>query len=121
MNKRILLIGLEPTLIRYNEFPGLNPQKVLDGLKDEVENGLKLGYEIELCLIRPDGGDINTITEKISQKEFDCIVIGAGIRIGLEYFLLFEKVINLAHQAQGAKICFNTNPTDTLKAISRWV
>lgn len=38
-----------------------------------------------------------------------------------EHLLLFEKLLNLVHaQAPGAKICFNTKPTDTPEAVQRW-
>lgn len=33
-----------------------------------------------------------------------------------------EKVINIIHQhAPTARICFNTNPSDTLEALKRWI
>lgn len=122
--KQVLLIGLEPTLIKhgYEKFSNLDPQKVLEGIKNEIETGLNLGYKIEPCFINPDGSDIGNITKKISQKQFDCIVIGAGIRIIPEHLLLFEKVINLVHQnVPDSRICFNTNPTDTVEAINRMI
>jgi hypothetical protein len=35
---------------------------------------------------------------------------------------LFEKILNLVHTlAPDAKICFNTNPSDTLEAVQRWI
>jgi|SRR5580700_11390685 hypothetical protein len=38
-----------------------------------------------------------------------------------EYNLLFEKVMNAIHQkAPSAKLCFNTNPSNTAEAILRW-
>jgi hypothetical protein len=54
---------------------------------------------------------------------YDCIMIGAGLRIVPPYFLLFEKLINVIHQRAPAstKLCFNTNPTDTAEAVRRWV
>lgn len=120
--KQVLLIGLEPTHLNYDLFPDLNSDKVLAGLKSEVEEGKKLGYEIELCLINPDGSDVNVILDRLQKKQFDCILIGAGVRTIPEYFLLFEKAINLVHQnAPRSKICFNTNPTDSIKAVSRWI
>jgi len=65
---------------------------------------------------------MDMISQKLSEKQFDCIVIGAGVRELPEYFLLFEKIINLVHQnAPASKICFNSKPTDTIEAIKRWI
>jgi hypothetical protein len=121
-NKRVLLIGFEPTTLDFSSFPDSNAEKVMAGLKKEQKKGLELGYDIELCLINPDGSDINIISQKLSKDKFYCVLIGAGVRTLPKYFILFEKVINLVRQnAPSSIICFNTNPNDSLEAIQRWV
>ncbi|WP_428324371.1 hypothetical protein [Nitrosopumilus sp.] len=121
-NKRVLLIGFEPTTLDFGSFPDFNAEKVMEGLKKGQEKGLELGYEIEICLINPDGSDIDIISQKLSKGKFNCVLIGAGVRVSPEYFLLFEKAINLVHQnAPSSIICFNTNPNDSLEAIQRWI
>ena len=60
--------------------------------------------------------------QTLSRKTFDCVLIGAGVRLDPEHFLLFEKLINVVHEyAPKAKICFNTSPGDTAAAVMRWV
>jgi hypothetical protein len=60
--------------------------------------------------------------QTLSRKTFDCVLIGAGVRLDPEHFLLFEKLINVVHEhAPTARICFNTNPGDTAAAVMRWV
>jgi hypothetical protein len=55
-------------------------------------------------------------------KRYDCVMIGAALRLPPERLLLFEKVLNLVHAlAPGARICFSTNPSDTSDAMQRWV
>jgi hypothetical protein len=50
------------------------------------------------------------------------VVIGAGLRVPPAHLMLFEKLINLVHAgAPGARICFNTKPTDTVEAVQRWL
>jgi hypothetical protein len=120
--KRVLVIGLEPTSLDYSSFPDLNAEKVMDGLRKEQDRGRGLGYDIEVCLVKPNGTDMDMIPQKLSENQFDFIVIGAGVRVLPEYFLLFEKIINLVHQnAPTSKICFNSKPTDTIEAIKRWI
>ncbi len=89
-------------------------------IKDET-NLNALGYDAQLCLIDLGSTAENVVLQKISQEMFNYIMIGAGIRALPENFFLFEKLINLIHQnAPTAKICFNTNPSDTAEAILRW-
>jgi hypothetical protein len=58
----------------------------------------------------------------LKTKPYDCVMIGAGIRIIPSSFLLFEKLINVVHtNAPHAKLCFNTKPSDTAEAVMRWV
>ena len=48
-------------------------------------------------------------------------MIGAGVRKNDEHFLLFERLVNVAHEhAPRARIAFNTGPTDSDAAILRW-
>ena len=120
--KQVLLIGFEPTTLDFSSFPDFNAEKIMEGLRKEQKKGLGSGYDIELCLIKPDGTDIDMISQKLSENKFDCILIGAGVRVSPKYFLLFEKAINLVHQnAPSSIICFNTNPNDSLETIQRWI
>jgi hypothetical protein len=49
-------------------------------------------------------------------------MIGAGLRGLVENIILFERVMNVIHQdAPLAKLCFNTQPSDTVEAVLRWV
>jgi hypothetical protein len=62
------------------------------------------------------------LQRQLKQTQFDCIMIGAGVRANPSNFLLFEKLINVVHEhAPQAKICFNTVPSDTADAVKRWL
>jgi hypothetical protein len=55
-------------------------------------------------------------------RNFDCVVIGAGLREPPERLLLFERIINLVHRlAPNASIAFNATPADTAEAVRRWI
>lgn len=59
--------------------------------------------------------------DALKSKHFDCVLIGAGLRLPPERLLLFETIINLIHRlAPRAGICFNTTPADTAEAVQRW-
>jgi hypothetical protein len=125
--KSVLVIGLQPTLINFSDpeyvaFPGMDAAKVLAGLKEGKDSLVNLGYDVQMCLT--DFGDTAeaVVQTQLEQKRFDCILIGAGVRTIVGNFLLFEKLINVVHaHAPQAKLCFNTNPSDTAQAVMRWL
>ena len=119
------MIGLDPTLIDFSQpgyAPGLDAEKVLAGLKASDDELTRLGYSVQMCLT--DFGETaeEAVRNRLEQEQFDCILIGAGVRTNPSNFLLFEKLINVVHKhAPQAKICFNTMPNDTAAAVKRWV
>lgn len=121
--KRVLVIGLDPSLIDFSQpgyLPGLDAKKVLAGLKGSEEELTRLGYEVESCLT--DFGETaeEVVRRQLGQTQYDCIVIGAGVRAVPSNLLLFEKLINVIHEhAPKSKICFNTTPADTAEAVQR--
>jgi len=125
--KSVLVIGVQPTLMDFSDpdyaaYPGMDAVKVLAGLKASEDSLTDRGYDVQMCLT--DFGETAeaVVRDQLEQKQFDCIVIGAGIRTIAGNFLLFEKLINVVHaHAPQAKLCFNTGPTDTVEAVQRWL
>ena len=118
---QVLVIGLEPTLVDFSSMPDMNAGKVRAGLEADQAKLAALGYEAELCLTDLGATAADVVARKLSEKAFDCVVIGAGIRTLPAYFLLFEQLINVVHRAApDARICFNTRPSDTAEAVQRW-
>lgn len=123
--KRVLIIGLDPTLIDFSQpgyATGMDATKVLAGLKSSKDELIRLGYSVQMCLT-DFGETAEAVVESvIKQKRFDCVLIGAGMRTNPSNFLLFEKLINVLHEhAPQARICFNTLPSDTAAAVQRWL
>jgi len=90
------------------------------GLEADAAYLNALGYDAELCLT--DFGETagTVLDERLKKKSFDCILIGAGVRLIARNTPLFEKLVNVAHvDAPRAKLCFNTKPTDTAAAVQR--
>ena len=119
--KKVLLMGIDPKLIRHP--PGWDANKVQTALEDANKRLTELGYEVQGCLVDLGETAESVVSDILSREKFDCIMIGAGIRILPEHTILFEKLINTIHQKappSSSKICFNTNPGDTVEAILRW-
>lgn len=124
--KNVLLVGLEPKTIDYSgmdyqPFSKLGPELVQAGLDADVEKLTRKGIDAELCL--DAAADLPATLEiRLRDKTYDCILVGAGVRLVPKNFLLFERVINIIHMlAPKAVICFNTKPDDSMEAVGRWL
>ncbi|KRA55756.1 hypothetical protein [Devosia sp. Root635] len=120
--KTVLAIGIDPAFADLSAMPGYTVDVVRAYLDAQINRIGEFGYEVESCLV--DLGDTaeGVVEKALRSKEFDCVVIGAGLREPPELLLLFEKVVNLVHTlAPGARIAFNSSPTDTAEAVQRWL
>ena len=124
---KVLLVGLEPTLINFSDaayaaFPGMTAEKVQAGLDKDVAALNALGYAAELCLVDFGKTAEAVLRERLENQSYDCLLIGAGVRLIAQNTPLFEKLINVAHDRAGkARLCFNTGPTDSADAVRRWI
>jgi hypothetical protein len=123
--KKVLLIGIDPKLIDPNlsTATGWDANRVRAAAQDANKRLVELGYELQSCLLDPRGTDESVVSDILSREKFDCIMVGAGVRVLSQNTILFEKIMNTIHQKAppSSKICFNTNPADTVEAILRWV
>jgi hypothetical protein len=123
--KSVLVVGLDPALIDFSQpgyAPGMNATKVLAGIKSSEEELTRLGYSVQTCLT--DFGDTAeaVLQSRLKQTRFNCVMIGAGVRVNPANFILFERLINVVHEhAPQAKLCFNQLPSDTAEAVKRWL
>ena len=123
--KSVLVVGLDPTLIDFSDPgypPGMSTAKVLAGIKFSEDELTRLGYSVQTCLT--DFGETAeaVVQKQLKEKRFDCVLIGAGVRLNPSNFMLFEKLVNVVHEgAPQAKMCFNQLPSDIGEAVKRWL
>ena len=68
------------------------------------------------------GSLVEALPFPLRSASYDCVVIGAGVRLPPRHLALFEVVINAIRKvAPGAAIAFNTRPDDSADAAARWV
>ena len=76
----------------------------------------------DVGFIRPDETAGPTVERLLASTIYDCVVIGAGVRLPPRRLGIFEAVINAIHKAApSAAIAFNTRPEDSAEAAARWV
>ena len=120
--KKVALVGWNPDVIDYSKRPGLTKEKLFAALEGDRNKLNSLGYEAELLYINDAETASDTVTTALSETTYDCVLIGAGVRLSEEHFLVFELLVNTVHHAApSAQICFNTNPSDTTEAVQRWI
>jgi hypothetical protein len=122
---RILLLGLEPETVDFSDPalpPGMTVEKVRAGIAVALKQFTDCGWESDVALIRPDETAGPTVERQLRSTNYDCVVVGGGVRLPPRNLPLFEVVINTIRQAApGAAIAFNTRPDDSADAAARWV
>jgi hypothetical protein len=121
----ILCVGLEPETVDFSDPalpPGLNAEKIHAGIAVAMRQMTERGWHADLCLIRPDETAGPTLAKRLSAKIYDCVVIGAGVRLPPKNLRLLEVLVNAVVAAgPGTKIAFNTRPEDSADAAARWL
>ena len=70
----------------------------------------------------PDETAGPAVERHLTAANYDCVVIGAGIRLPRQGLQLFETILNAIHRAApNAAIAFNTRPDDSADAAARWL
>ena len=122
---RVLLVGLEPSVIDFSSAeyakPGVSSATIQAAIDADIARLRKLGYDADFC-----GCDFGATAEavvraQLAEKPYDCVVIGAGVRLFPKQTPLLETLVNTVRAAAPqAKFAFNTTPADTADAVQRW-
>jgi hypothetical protein len=116
---------LDPDIVDYTKspVPGLTAAKVRAAVEADSAKLETLGYSVKSLYVDDGKTAEVALSDALTTGRYDCIMIGAGLRVVPPYFLLFEKLINVVHRHAPAstKLCFNSNPADTAEAVKRWV
>jgi len=122
---RVLLLGLDPETVDFSDPalpPGMSVEKVHAGIAVAQRQFAERGWEGDVGFIRPDETAGPAVERLLTSKSYDCVVIGAGVRLPPRGLALFEVVINAIRKASpGTAIAFNTRPDDSADAAARWV
>ena len=122
---RILLLGLDPETVDFSDPalpPGMTAEKVRGGIAVAVKQFADRGWESDVGFIRPDETAGPAVEHQLRSTTYDCVVIGAGVRLPPRNLALLEVAINAIRKvAPGAAIAFNTRPDDSADAAARWV
>ena len=122
---RVLLLGYDPETVDFSDPalpPGMTVEKIRAGIAVALKQFAERGWGADVGFIRPDETGGPTVERQLASTTYDCVVIGAGVRLPPRRLAVFEAVINAVHKgAPGAVIAFNTRPEDSADAAARWL
>jgi hypothetical protein len=123
--KSVVLIGFDPATADFSDPalpPGMTPEKIHAGVKLALADFTARGWHAQNRFINPDDTAVPTVESCLAGHDYDCVVIGAGLRLPRKRLVLFEAVVNAVHlAAPRAAIAFNTGPEDSGAAAARWI
>lgn len=122
---RVLLVGYDPETVDFSDPalpPGMTIEKIRAGIAFALQQFTARGWEGEVGYIRPDETAGPAVERQLARATYDCVVIGAGVRLPPRRLAIFETVLNAVHKAApGAAIAFNTRPEDSADTAARWL
>ena len=122
---RVLLLGYDPETVDFSDPalpPGMTVEKIRAGIEVAMRQFAARGWAADVGFIRPDETAGLTVERQLASATYDCVLIGAGVRLPPRLLPIFEIVINAVRKAApGAAIAFNTRPDDSADAAARWL
>lgn len=121
-NSSVLLVGLKSSVVDFEKWPQLTQEKLEAAFEKILGEFTALGYGAKWCLTDTGETAEQQLTDALISFQPDVVLIGAGVRVDPDCFLLFEKMINIVVQnSPNSKIAFNSNPHDSVAAVQRWL
>lgn len=122
---RVLVIGYAPEAVDFEDPaipPGLDEARVAEGIQRDLRLMRERGWDAEHLPIRPDEHLHQQVLDHLNSRSYDCIVIGAGVRMTAKHVPAFEVVVNAIRQgAPHTPMAFNSSPDSSGEAAARWL
>ncbi|MET7358558.1 hypothetical protein ABZS76_08925 [Streptomyces sp. NPDC005562] len=113
----VLVVGYDPQAI-----PGVDAEGLRQALDQELARFGEHGIDAAMTLVVFGETAEPTLVASLTERAWDVVVVGAGIRKTEQLLPLFEQTVNLIRRhAPQAAVAFNTNGGDTLEAAQRWL
>jgi hypothetical protein len=121
IENRVLLIGVDTSKFLNSNIPGYDPAEIHRQSVIAKDNLIAMGYDAKWCYIDITSNNASeALSTELLANQFDCILVGAGLRKRPDQLRLLEALINIIHEhAIGAKICFNEEVLDTVDTVTR--
>src|SRR3546814_10209857 len=91
---RILFVGQKTETVDFSDPaipPGFDAAKINAGIEIAVAAITERGWKADLCMIPPDERAGPMLEEQLASARYDCVVIGAGLRLPPKSLSLFRS------------------------------
>jgi len=110
-----LVVGYDPQAI-----PGVDGDALRAALDAELARFGEYGIDAAMTLVVFDESAESALVASLTERPWDVVVIGGGIRKAEQLLPLFELTVNLiSRHAPQAAIAFNTSGADSVEAARR--
>ena len=118
---RVLQIGIDPAVVDFSPYPGQNADALRARIRAAETQLREIGFDVTTCEVPDDPHAAETMVRAcLTDRTFDVVEIGSGLRTSHEYTEVFERVIGVVVTLQPrVRLCFNDSPESTLEAIRR--
>lgn len=122
----VLAVGMDPALIDFSESSSVvggvrDAQQIRDAIDDTAERLRARGHQHTSVVVDRGASAGAVLRQALREQVFDCVMVGAGLRLVAAHTALFETLMNIIRvEAPSAVLCFNTNPSDSVDAVGRW-
>ena len=100
----------------------MTAEKIHAGVELALADMTGRGWLAENCFISSDETALPTVELRLASGRYDCVVVGAGVRLPPSRLRLFEALVNaIHHAAPQTAIAFNSRPDDSGAAAARWI
>ncbi|MFE5326320.1 hypothetical protein ACFRCG_08010 [Embleya sp. NPDC056575] len=115
MTSSVLVLGIDPHIV-----PGIDGAALLATLEAELARFAEHGIHASMTVFGPDETAEPTIVAALTERAWNVVLIGGGVRKSEDLLPLFEQTVNLVRvHAPGAAIAFNTTANTILEAARR--
>ncbi|WP_329197313.1 MULTISPECIES: hypothetical protein [unclassified Streptomyces] len=112
-----LIIGYDPQAI-----PGVDAKALRADLDGELARFGAHGIDAAMTLVVFGEAGESALVASLTERPWDVVIVGGGIRKTEQLLPLFEQIVNLIRRhAPQAAIAFNTSGGDSVEAAKRWV
>ncbi|MEU7178062.1 hypothetical protein ACWIG3_11875 [Streptomyces celluloflavus] len=113
----VLVVGYDPQAI-----PGGDGEALGAALDAELVRFGEQGIDAAVALVVFDESAASVLVASLTERPWDVVVVGGGIRKTEQLLPLFEQTVNLIRRhAPQAAIAFNTGIGDSVEAAQRWL
>ncbi|WP_069885144.1 hypothetical protein [Streptomyces luteocolor] len=113
----VLVIGYDPQAL-----PGNDAEAVNAALDAELARFRERDVVAASVVVVFDEKAEPTLVAALTERPWDVVVIGGGIRKAQPLLPLFETIVNLIRRhAPQAAVAFNSGVADTVEAAERWL